>query len=216
MDAKLRRAWKDLITAEDIDTHLHNVGQAAANASLVMDMLGSELTPCRVLVAGAGTGQMFDYTPASFLCGHQVVFTDINLTYLRRLRERVAGRIPRCLAVLDDIEHSALCAVFDVVVAVLLLEHVEWRKALDTMTGWRPRRIHSIIQRNPPDLATMLAPTGPLPPSIAEFGRQAHPELLDEEELVEDLHGRSYRLECRRERAVPGGKAMVGLTFNRL
>jgi hypothetical protein len=84
------------------------------------------------------------------------------------------------------------------------------------MTGWRPRRIHSIIQRNPPDLATMLAPSGPLPPSIAEFGREAHPQLLGEEELVDEMRRRGYRLEWRRERAVASGKAMIGLTFNRL
>jgi hypothetical protein len=214
MDPKLRRAWKEQITAEDIDAHLRNVGQAEANASLILEMLGSESLRSRVLVAGAGTGQMFDYTPEAFLREPFVVFSDINQTYLCLLRERVSGRLPRCLAVLDDIEQSALAGPFDVVVAVLLLEHVEWRKALDTMTGWHPKCIHTVIQRNPPDLAQMLTPTGPLPPSIAEFGRDTHPELLKEEELVVEMGVRGYWLRVRREREVPGSKVMIGLSFN--
>ena len=215
MDAKLRQAWKERITAEDIDAHLRAIGQAEANASLVAEMLQGEAPPCRVLFAGAGTGQMFDFAPEDFLRGHRVIFTDINLTYLLRLRDRAAGRLSRCCPVMDDIEQSSLAGPFDVVVAVLLLEHVEWRKALDTMTGWSPRAVHAVIQRNPPDVAAMLTPSGPLPPSIRALAGDAHPQLMDEAELASGMRERGYAPGRRRERAVAAGKAMVGLTFNR-
>ena len=41
MDDALRHAWTKLISAADLDDHMHQVGQAAANAALLQSMLAT-------------------------------------------------------------------------------------------------------------------------------------------------------------------------------
>ncbi len=63
MDERLREAWTTIIQAEDYDAHMCAVGQAQANAGLVLELF-RERPPHRgakILFAGAGTGQMFDF-----------------------------------------------------------------------------------------------------------------------------------------------------------
>jgi hypothetical protein len=62
MARSLREAWQGHITAEDYDAHMARVGQAQANARIVGLFVEHWLTPpSRVLVVGAGTGQLLDY-----------------------------------------------------------------------------------------------------------------------------------------------------------
>lgn len=213
MTRALRDAWTRIIQADDIDAHLHATGQARANAVLVAGTLAGVERGARVLFAGAGTGQMFDYVPASLLTGLEVIFTDINPRYLAKLEVRLAGTGLTYQTVIDDIEAPALRGPFDAVLAVLVLEHVEWRSALRTIAGWAPRAVHLIIQRNPPEMVSAVTPGRELPGSLAEFARTAHPILLDEGEVRAAMARLGFRAEATRERAVADGKAMVGLSF---
>jgi len=215
MDQRLRDAWTRVIEPDDIDLHLHNVGQARANAELVAEMLAGSRRGDRVLFAGAGTGQMFDYVDASFLAGRDLVFTDINPRYLAKLDARAGSAGLRYRAVLDDIEETALDERFDIVVVVLVLEHVEWRRSLRTIAGWQPRSVHVVTQRNPPEIATAVTPGRVLPGTLAEFARTAHPVLVDEGELRAAMAALGFRVECCRERPVADGKAMIGTSFTR-
>jgi len=78
MDPELRRASTEIVTAEDYEEHMASIGQAQAAAELTQQLVQSaSLRPgSRITIAGAGTGQMFDFVdPAvfrphpSYLCG---------------------------------------------------------------------------------------------------------------------------------------------------
>ena len=124
---------------------------AEANAFLLRDLL--EGVAGRVLIAGAGTGQMFPYLPADFLAACQVTCSDVNPVFLERLRERFA-----CQTVVDDIEDSRLLPGFAAIAVVLVLEHVDWRRALDSLVRLQPEQLVLIVQRNPADVAAAVTP----------------------------------------------------------
>jgi hypothetical protein len=216
MDHHLREAWTRIVLADDLDAHMAAVGQAQANAALVETMITTGNAPQRrtVLFAGAGTGQMFDYVNGSFLAPYRVTFTDINAPFLDRLRERLAGSRLEYETIVDDIEDSTLSGPFGMAVVVLVLEHVEWRKALHSLVGLQPERIHLIVQRNPPDLGDAITPGRALPPSIARASERAHPTLVDPEAIGVFLGSRGYEPFGRFERPVPDEKTMIGLTFS--
>ena len=63
MDDALRHAWTKLISAADLDDHMHQVGQAAANAALLQSMLATNgrEEQTSLLIVGGGTAQFLDY-----------------------------------------------------------------------------------------------------------------------------------------------------------
>jgi hypothetical protein len=217
MDHNLREAWTRIVLADDLDAHMAAVGQAQANAALVETMMTTGDAPQRatVLFAGAGTGQMFDYVNGSFLAPYRVTFTDINAAFLDRVRERLAWSSLIYETVVDDIEDSKLPGPFGMAVVVLVLEHVEWQKALRSLVALQPEIVHLVVQRNPPDLGDAITPGRTLPPSIARASEKAHPVLVDPEAIRSFLEGEGYALVRRFERPVPDAKTMIGLTFSR-
>jgi hypothetical protein len=69
MDAGLRRAWIEIVAPDDYDEHMAAVGQAKAAAELTAWLIESaSLSPgSRITIAGAETGQIFDFLdPAVF------------------------------------------------------------------------------------------------------------------------------------------------------
>ena len=136
MREQLRQAWSKTVTPDDYETHMAAVGQAQANAALVAEYLQAR-PPSRhaaVLFAGAGTGQMFDYVSPAMLLPFSITFTDINARYLNRLRTRLADTPGlRYSTVVEDLERTTLSRRFDLVLAVLFLEHLDWRAAITTL-----------------------------------------------------------------------------------
>src|SRR5882757_5614499 len=120
----LREAWTTQVTAEDYEAHMARIGQAEANAGLLYDLFAEAafMPGSRILIAGAGTGQMFDFLPADFLAGYGVTCSDINPAFL----EKLSIRYP-CETVIDDIENSQLELGWGAIAVVLVLEHVDWR-----------------------------------------------------------------------------------------
>ncbi len=61
----LADAWLNQVAPEDYEEHMTRIGQAQANASLVEELMAAAAPPAgaRVVIAGAGTGQVFDYLP---------------------------------------------------------------------------------------------------------------------------------------------------------
>ena len=111
MDAALRHAWTRLITADDIDEHMHQVGQAAANADLLVSMLKSQDVnqPTKLLLVGGGTGQFLDYVDATYFTRFDITISDINPTFIARARERFArAGLHDVRFVIDDIENTSL------------------------------------------------------------------------------------------------------------
>ena len=205
----------EVIAPEDYEAHMAAVGQAEANAHLIKDLI--ELHPLskdsRLLVAGAGPGQMFDYVSPDFLLPHRVVFTDISAAFLDRLQARLAASSLRFEMVLDDVEVSRVRPV-DAVALVLVLEHVDWRKALDSLIGLGARRFYLIVQVNPPGMTDAVAPNRVLPGTLASLPPTVKSHLIDPEELGALLGNHGFVMIDRIPVPVADGKTMLGLVFD--
>src|SRR5262249_15476226 len=93
MDSELRRAWTEIVTADDYERHMRSIGQAQAAAELTVWLIESAALAegDALTIAGAGTGQMFDFLDAAVLRPYRLTFADLNPAYLARLRERLAA-----------------------------------------------------------------------------------------------------------------------------
>jgi hypothetical protein len=152
-----------------------------------------------VWFAGAGTGQFFDDFPREVLEPYRVTCTDINPTFL----ERLVGRFP-CETAVDDIECPALAGPFELAIVILVLEHVDWRKAVGGLCGIA-RRVFVVIQQNPEGLvARALAGTMSL----------VRGQLLRPDELIAEFERHGFQMVRTSKRAVRDGKSMVGLEFS--
>jgi hypothetical protein len=216
MSRGLREAWESLIRPEDYDAHMAEAGQAQANAELVAEYFRRHPTEpeASILFLGAGTGQMFEYVDPSFLLPFRTTFTDINPLYLDRLRERLRGLESPHTTLVDDIEESQLREEFKVVVAVLVLEHVDWRRAVATMCRLAKERAFVVIQENPPTLATALTPDRRIAGSMVIL-REVLPHLVARPEVEAQFRLHSLVPSYLAERLVADAKKMVGLGFER-
>lgn len=217
MDPKLREAWLKKVTAADYESHMAAVGQAQANAELVKEFFERASLPpgSRVLFAGAGTGQWLEFTSPDFLSGLSVTFTDINADYLRLLSSRFA-EFPNLTAQfrVDDIETSNLPANVDVAIAVLVLEHVDWKKAVRTLCRLCSGTILAITQENPPALSSAMTPSRPVAGSMSVF-KEVHPTLLSKSELAAEFAAHGFFQKAQTEKTVLDDKRMVALEFSR-
>jgi len=213
----LRQAWGQVAPA-DYDAHMAAVGQAEANAHLVRRLLADHPPPGpRLLFAGAGTGQMFDYVSPEFLRAFEVTFTDISAALLARLAERLRAAAPDWTAhreVVDDVEETRLDRPVDGIVIVLVLEHVDWRKAVRSLTGLDPGRVYAVIQENPPEMATAITPTREVALTLRPV-REAGPALVPEAALTERMDAAGYSFLATERRPVADGKTMAGLVYDR-
>jgi ubiquinone/menaquinone biosynthesis C-methylase UbiE len=193
------------------------VGQAEANAQLVVDWLRSKSlkSDSSILFAGAGTGQMFDFFPAELLSPYRVTFTDINSNFLKCLESRVKSKTKLSFQTLvDDIERSQLPAGFSLAVAVLVLEHVDWHLAVASLCRLSNDSVFVIIQENPPQLATAVSESQPLVGTMRIF-REVHPMLVNREKLVQEFDHHGFGMAYFSEKQVLYEKKMVGLGFTK-
>jgi SAM-dependent methyltransferase len=213
----LREAWTEIIQADDYEAHMAAVGQAQANAELVGEYMGAQrLKPdASVLFAGAGTGQMFDFIPPAFFLPFKVTFADVNPRYLQRLAERLAGvEGLRYETLIDDLEQSALSRPFDFVVAVLVLEHVDWRKAVSTMCALAAKKVFVIIQENPENLPAAMTPNPRVPGTMKIFSR-VHPALVPAAALEAEFDHYGFARTYSAHKIVLDNKKMLALGFLR-
>jgi hypothetical protein len=141
--------------------------------------------------------------------------TDLNRKFLARLEQRLArnGLLARVLE--DDIEQTALKPGPDLVLATLLLEHIDWRRGVEVLTGLRPAACGIVIQKNPPGVTSSVTPGRPLPSSIAQAVEIAHATLVSYDELVAAFSARAYQLKERWIHEVADGKRLIGVLFAR-
>lgn len=206
----LREAWTARVTATDYEAHMQRIGQADANAALLQDLFAAAQVPpaAPVLIAGAGTGQMFTFLPPDFLAGHPVTCTDVNPAFLEKLRERYP-----CQIAIDDIEDSQLTPGWGAIAVVLVLEHVDWHRAIHSLARLQPENLLLIIQRNPPHIAAAVTP-GRLPPGTMQvFAAEAPPHLVPIDQLLAELAAHGLFPHHEEIRPVQDGKAMVGLAL---
>jgi hypothetical protein len=205
MPRTLRDLWAGHITADDYERHMAGTGQPQANADLLGELFrdAAPAPDARILFAGAGTGQSFDTFPPAALEAYRPVFTDINPLYLERLRTRFV-----CQTLVDDIEAPRVEGPFDLAIVILVLEHVEWRRAVRELCRLAAR-VFTVTQENPADLVAR-----PLPGTLAALDELPR-HRVDRDELTAEFGGRSFELARTSVREVRDGKKMVGLDFRR-
>jgi len=217
MKGKLREAWTTIIQAKDYEDHMAAVGQAQVNAGLVAEYLEAQrpAAEASLLFLGAGTGQMFDFVSPSVLLPYQTTFSDINGSYLERLSERlrtVEGL--RYVTMVDDVEKTRLTPAFHTVLSVLLLEHVDWRKAVSTISSLAAERAFVIIQENPAALATAITPTREIAGTMRIF-KEVHPSLIPRDELESEFARNGFVPIYSAEKVVLDNKKMLAIGFER-
>jgi hypothetical protein len=74
--------------------------------------------------------------------------------------------------------------------ATLLLEHIDWRKGVEAITALNPAACGIIIQENPPGMTTAVTPGRRIPPSIAAAVKIAQPKLVPQDEMLSAFEAR--------------------------
>jgi hypothetical protein len=218
MSHKLHEAWRHLILAEDYEAHMAAIGQAQANAELVAEYFAAfpPKPGAAILFLGAGTGQMFDFVSPAFLAPYRTTFADINAAFLHRLRDRLSAHSAiHFLTAEDDVEHSSLEPGFALVVAVLLLEHVDWRKAVATMCRLTTGSVLTVTQENPQHFDTSITPGRKLPGSLEQLRDIPH-ELISRAALREEFRLRGFASTHEVARAVADEKKMIASGFEKI
>jgi hypothetical protein len=217
MDPELRRAWTEIVTAEDYEEHMASIGQAQAAAELTQRLIQSaSLQPnSRITIAGAGTGQMFDFLAPAVFGPHRLTCADLNPVFLARLRERLERHGLEAEILEDDIERTALTPRPDLLLATLLLEHIAWPRGVEAFARLQPRTCAIVLQENPPNMSGAVTPGRRLPPSIAKAVETAHPTLVPRDDLIVAMTERGYPCRATEVREVADGKRLVGLLFGR-
>ena len=101
------------------------------------------------------------------------------------------------------------------IVLVLVLEHVNWRRALQSLARLEPRDWIIVVQQNPPEFSNAVTPGRTPAGTMAVFAGAVKPQLLDRDELAAELSRLGWRLSEERSRAVADRKQMLGLRFTR-
>lgn len=215
---QLRQAWASEIDPDDYDDHMRSIGQGPANADLAREMIERH-PPAEgkaLLVAGAGSGQMFDFVDSGFLFDYQVTFSDISQPFLDALKPRLdfAG-LGKSRIVLDNLEQTQLPGPYAGALIVLVLEHLDWRAALASLNQIVTDVLWIIVQRNPETIGTAVTPGRVLPGTMAVVCDKVHPQLVPEAELIAELAGHGFQQTDMGERSVDDGKTMVGYVFRR-
>jgi SAM-dependent methyltransferase len=215
MDPELRRAWTEIVTAEDYEEHMAAIGQAQAAAELTHRLIQSaSLRPgSRITIAGAGTGQMFDFLAPAIFSPHHLTCADLNPIFLARLRERLEGHGLDAEILEDDIEQTALMPKPDLLLATLLLEHIAWPSGVEAFARLRPRACGIVLQENPSDMTAAVTPGRRLPPSVAKAVETAHPALVPRGDLISAMAEKDYTCRQTEVREVADGKRLIGLLF---
>jgi hypothetical protein len=215
MDAGLRRAWSEIVTAGDYDSHMLAVGQARAAAELTRWLVASSsLAPgSRITIAGAGTGQVLDFLDPAMLRAYRLTFSDLNPVFLARLRERLARCGLEAETIEDDIESTALAPGAALLIATLLLEHIDWQRGAEVLAALRPSACGIILQENPPGMATAVTPGRKIPASLATALEMGRPVLVPKVELIALMGALGYGCRETGAREVADGKRLVALRF---
>ena len=217
MNANERKAWLEKISVGDLESRMAAIGQAQANANLVKKMFKSHPLKkgARLLIAGCGTGQLFDYASPNDLGKNiEITLTDINQSYLSKAEERLSGFSGiKYSTARDDIENTRLNQSYDAVLAVLVLLHVEWKKALASMLRLNPRRLY-IIEQEQDASKPAVGGSVMLKGGWLWYAENVPVKLIPRNELINYLHDKGYDAKIY-QKEVPDNKKMVGFVFEK-
>ncbi|MFC1752575.1 class I SAM-dependent methyltransferase [Thermoproteota archaeon] len=211
MDGRERRAWMDIIDPTELNMHIAETGQAETNAKL-MELMLKEYPVKDLLIPGCGNAQFADYVDPDFGC--KLTLTDIRPEFLVNAFASLRGKVEGYSTGIDDIEDTKLKGPYGGIFITLVLQHVEWRKAIDSMLSLNPTNLYTIIQEQK-DGRHPVTLTRKLLPSIREFSEMTSGLLVPRDGLVEHMNGCDYNLLKTYERPVPDDKVMTGLVFGK-
>lgn len=210
-----KEAWLHVVEPRDLDLHMAGIGQAEANASLVMEFFDKYPLQegARLLIHGCGTCQLFDYLNPSEMGKVKITFADISQKMLdsAKLRLEKFEGLDYDLLV-DDIEATKITGNYDAVLLILLLLHVDWKKSLDNAIKFGPSRIYIIEQEQDPQKPSVTKERK-LPPSIRRYAETAEAQLVLRDDLTEYLKEKGYALVYTKKVQVPDNKKMAGLVY---
>lgn len=217
MDPNLGLAWTQIVTGEDYDEHMAAIGQARAAAALTRQIIrcAEPPTDTRVVIVGAGTGQMLDFLDPALLRPFRITCTDLNRSFLARLEERLVTCGLTATVFQDDIEHTALESGPDLLLATLVLEHIDWHRGVEGLAGLRPATCGIIIQENPPGMSSAVTPGRAIPLSIAKAFEIAHPTIVPRDELLAAFEHQGYKCKTICAQEVADSKRLIALLFRR-
>lgn len=215
MDPELRRAWCEIVTVSDYEAHMAAIGQAQAAAELTAWLIHTAAVRAsgRITFAGAGTGQMFDFLDSGVLRPYRLTFSDLNPVFLACLRERLSRHGLDGDVVEDDIEQTRLESGADLLIATLLLEHIDWRRGAEAFARLQPAACGIIVQENPPEMTSAVTPGRVVPESLARGMEAGQPKLVPKGELITAMESRGYRYRAEEIRSVADRKRLVALLF---
>jgi ubiquinone/menaquinone biosynthesis C-methylase UbiE len=212
-----REGWLNVIDAAELDSHMVSVGQAEANASLVKEMIGRVPLneESRLLVHGCGTCQMFEYLDLADFGTKRITLADFSPKLLNVAEKRVKRLGESSLQIVqDDIENTALNPGFDAVLLVLVLLHVNWQKALESMVRLGVSSLYVIEQDQQQGTFNITSTANSLP-SMQRFKEVVSPVLVPKEEMIDFLRKLGFSKVLSIEREVPGNKSMLGFVFSK-
>jgi SAM-dependent methyltransferase len=210
-----REAWLDVVHPADLDSHMTSVGQAEVNAAIVKEMFVRYPLSgnARLLIHGCGTCQMFDYVDLSVFGKSDITFADLSprmLEVAKRRLARFANSSHRI--VVDDIESSSLNGRYDAVLLVLVLLHMNWKKALENILSLGVSSLYIIEQSQ--QAAFSMTPTAQVLPSMQRYQEVASPVLVSPDDLSDFLGRKGIKRMWTTEHRVPGNKSMLGFIFS--
>jgi SAM-dependent methyltransferase len=210
-----REAWLDVVHPADLDGHMASVGQAEANAAIVKEMFVRHplAENEKLLIHGCGTCQMFDYVDLSIFGKSDITFADLSPRMLEVARKRLErfAHSSHKIAV-DDIERSNLNDRYDAALLVLVLLHVNWKKALENIIRLGVSSLYIIEQAQRGTFS--MTPTAQLLPSMQRYQEVASPVLVSPDDLSDFLGRKGIKRMWTTEHRVPGNKSMLGFIFS--
>jgi len=141
MDSGEKKGWSEIIIPKDLDIHLLNIGQAKINSEIILQLFSKYPlnNKSKLLVPGCGTCQMFDFFEPKDIGIFNYIFTDINSSFFKLIKKRMSkfSNI-KYEFIIDNIESTKLKEKINGILAVLLLEHIEWKKGINSFIKLNP------------------------------------------------------------------------------
>jgi len=211
-----KEAWKSTIPANDLDKHMLATKQVLANAKILQNIIGDfPINDMKILVPGCGTGQIFNYLNPTIFSDSNLIFTDINKEYLEKLDLRLKKFQKISYKIIkDDIENTKIQEQFDSCILILILEHIDWEKAIKNILNFGVKSFYIIIQKQDKNKQTVTSYKD-IPKSITKFSTIAKSHLISASEIEQYFKKEGFNLlrECGEK--VINNKEMVGLYFSR-
>lgn len=203
----MKNPWEEISLA-DYEGHMgqSSVMQLQALSQIMKEQFSS--CPAKtVMVLGVAGGNGLEHIAAF----DKVIGVDINPDYLQICGERFSRLGNQLELVCADLTQPA-CTLphADLVVANLFIEYIGYAHFQRAIQQIGPQRVSCVIQKNTDH--SFVSPS-PYAAAFRQLG-QVHCQI-QEQELIDTMKAAFYQTVFKKERALPNGKALLRLDFQR-